>query len=210
VKINILYILLATVTISAQTKIELRDLYFNVPNEFKQINKENVLMEYDAFYENGKIFVDSTDTVDLPIILYQYYENPSAGEDHSGQVLKNLNAIMSKDVKSDTLLINEQRDFSIAKYRIKNKTLYEVKSLGEKGWLNVQLLDKIDNDKSNFQKMLFIAESIKHSGSYGGKYKERMDSSANASKWFFVAFIFYLFVHFIRKWNKKKSPDSSL
>ncbi len=200
-----LFVMLTAMGVTAQTTVALRDVTFSVPREFKQVSRQNIPMKYDAFYENGKIFIDSTDIENPPLILYQYYENPDAGAEQSQAVLQNLNAIMSKDIASDTLIINAARDYSVARYQIAGKTLYEVKSLGERGWLNVQLMDKIENDQPNFQKMLFIAASIKHSGAYGRKYKEQVDYSVTASKWFIVVFGIYLLIYGLRKWHQKNN-----
>ena len=192
-------ILISTASLFSQTKINLRDLTFQVPSEYSQVRKENADMNYDAFYENGKIFIDSSNIEKSPIIGYQYYENPGAGEERSESVLKMLNKITGEDYKCDTLIIEENQNYSLAKYNAFGKTLFEGKSLGEKGWLNIQLFDYPKNDKSNLKKMSFVLNNIKHSGSYGGEYQEHINNSRDASKWAIVAFIAFCIIHFIRK-----------
>ena len=192
-------ILISTVSLFSQTKIDLRDLTFQVPSEFSQVKKENAEMNYDAFYENGKIFIDSSNIEKSPIIAYQYYENPGAGGERSDSVLKMLNKITSEDYKCDTLIIEKSQNYSLAKYNAYGKTLFEGKSLGEKGWLNIQIFDEPKNDKSNLKKMLFALNSIKHSGPYGGEYQEHMNKSGDAWKFAIVALIAFLAIHFIRK-----------
>jgi len=194
-----LLFLILQVNLYSQTKIVLRDLDFQVPREFSQVRKENKQLKYDLFHENGKIFIDSTDKEKTPIIGYQYYENPDGGAERSENVLKMLNKITAEDYKCDTLVIEATQNYSLAKYKAFGKTLFEAKSLGEKGWLNIQLFDDPKNDKSNFQKMLFVLSTIKHSGQYGGKYQERMNESGNASKWAILAFIIFLAIHLLRK-----------
>lgn len=200
-----LLILITTINFYSQTKIELRDLTFKVPSEFSQLKKENARLKYDAFYENGKIFVDSTNIEESPTIGYQYYENPGAGAERSESVLKMLNKITAKDYKCDTLIIDSNKNYSLARYNIFGKTLFEAKSLGEKGWINIQLFDNPKNDKSNFQKMMFALGSIKHSGTYGKEYNNRMTESGNSSKWAILAFIFFLVIHLLRKQINKNA-----
>ena len=192
-------ILISTISLYSQTKVELRDLTFQIPSEFSQIRKENTGLNYDAFYENGKIFIDSSNIEKSPIIGYQYYENPGAGEERSESVLKMLNKITAEDYKCDTLIIEANKNYSLAKYNVFGKTLFEGKSLGEKGWLNIQLFDESKNDKSNLKKMLFALSTIKHSGPYGGEYQEHLNKSGDASKWAIIAFIAFLAIHLIRK-----------
>ncbi|MBF4516198.1 hypothetical protein IRZ71_07590 [Flavobacterium sp. ANB] len=200
-----LIILITTVSFYSQTKVDLRDLTFQVPSEFTQIKKENRELKYDAFYENGKIFIDSSIVEESPLIEYQYFENPGAGAERSQSVLKMLNEITAKDYKCDTLIIDANKNYSLARYNVFGKTIFEAKSLGEKGWINIQLFDNPKNDKSNFQKMLFILGTIKHSGPYGKEYNELMNESGNSSKWAILAFIFFLVVHFLRKLNNKNA-----
>lgn len=195
----LLLIIFSTFGVKSQTKVDLRDLSFQVPAEFSQIKKENKDLKYDAFYENGKIFNDSLNTKESPLIAYQYYENPGAGKEKSESVLKSLNQIMSKDYKCDTLIIEHNLNYSLARYTLFGKTLFEGKSLGEKGWLNIQLFDDPKHNKSNFQKMLFILGSVKHSGVYGKEYQDRMNASGNSSKWAIIAFAVFLAIYFLRK-----------
>lgn len=196
-------ILISTISLCSQTKIDLRDLTFQVPSEFSQIKKENAEINYDAFYENGKIFIDSSNIEESPIIGYQYYENPGAGAEKSESVLKMLNKITAEDYKCDTLIIETNQNYSLAKYNVFGKTLFEGKSLGEKGWLNIQFFDNPKNDESNLKKMLFVLSTIKHSGPYGREYQEHLNKSGDASKWAIIAFIAFLGIHFIRKWINK-------
>ncbi|WP_202701929.1 hypothetical protein [Flavobacterium sp. UGB4466] len=200
-----LLILITTISFYSQNKIELRDVSFQVPSEFSQIKKENKGLNYDAFYENGKIFTDSTAIGETPTIAYQYYENPGAGAERSESVLKMLNKITAEDFKCDTLIINANQNYSLARYNMFGRTLFEAKSLGEKGWINILLSDDPKNDKSNFQKMQFVLGSIKHSGPYGREHQARMSASGNASRLAILAFIFFLIVLFLRKQMKKNA-----
>ncbi|WP_128414819.1 hypothetical protein [Flavobacterium sp. Root186] len=178
---------------------------FQVPSEFTQVKKENEGLNYSDFYENGKIFIDSTNVEESTFIGYQYYENLYAGEERSESVLKMLNEITAKDYKCDTLIIDANKNYSLARYNVFGKTLFEAKSLGEKGWINIQLFADPKNDKSNFQKMLFVLGTIKHSGPYGKEHQERMNKSGNASKFAILAFIVFLIIHFLRKQMNKNN-----
>ncbi|UUF16751.1 MULTISPECIES: hypothetical protein [Flavobacterium] len=200
-----LLILITTISFYSQTKIELRDLTFQVPSEFTQVKKENGGLNYSGFYENGKIFIDSTNVEGSTFIGYQYYENLYAGEERSESVLKMLNKITAEDYKCDTLIIEANKNYSLARYNVFGKTLFEAKSLGEKGWINIQLFSDPKNDKSNFQKMLFVLGAIKHSGPYGKAHQERMNESGNASKFAILALIVFLIIHFLRKQINKNN-----
>lgn len=204
-----LLLLIATISFYSQTKIELRDVSFQVPSEFSQVKKENKGLNYDAFYENGKIFTDSTAIGEKPTIGYQYYENPGAGAERSESVLKMLNKITAEDYKCDTLIINADRNYSLSRYNVYGRTLFEAKSLGEKGWINILFFDDPKNDKSNFQKIQFVVESIKHSGPYGREHQERMNASGNSSMFAIIAFVFFLGIHFLRKQMNKNNTQSS-
>lgn len=194
--------LLITSTVEAQTIIKLRDVTFKAPGKFKLLIKENAPIKYDAFYENGKIYLDSTNINSLPTIAYQYYENPDAGSEHSEKVLKDLNDIMTKDFKPDSLKINGDKDFSWAKYSINGNTLFEIKSLGEKGWINIAFVDKPQNDNENYKAIVQIINSIKHTGEYGGEYKRRKEESGNSSKIVILGLVVLGFGYFIRKLQK--------
>lgn len=194
--------LLFSIIGQSQTIVKLRDVNFKSPSNFTHFDKENIKMNYDLFYENGKIYIDSTDTVQFPKIAYQYYEIPSSTED-SKIVLKRLNEIMTKNFKPDSLMIDGENDLSIAKYQIMGITLFEIKSLGNDGWINIAFTDLPENDIKNIKKVKEIAYSIHHKRIYNAEYKERMKESGNSSKFFIIAFCFMLFITGIRKLMNK-------
>lgn len=196
--------LLFSIIGQSQTIVKLRDVSFKIPPNFKHIEKENVKMNYDLFYENGKIYIDSTDTFQFPKIAYQYYENPGSTED-SKIVLKRLNEIMTKDFKPDTLIIDGENDLSIAKYDILGTALFEIKSLGSDGWINIAYTDLPENDIKNIKKVKEIAYSIHHKRVYNAEYNERMKESGNSSKFFIIALCFMLFITGIRKLMNKNA-----
>jgi len=152
------YLLLCLLSCSAfgQNKINLRDVSFVVPAKYKHTLKENKKIEYDTFYENGKVLIDTAGDRMPTKIMYQYYELPGIGFEESEVVLKRLNSFIEEDFKIDTLIINRKAHYSVAKYDAIGKTIYEVKSLGEKGWLNVQYMDAEHNDSENLK----VAESL--------------------------------------------------
>lgn len=189
---------------SSQSVVKLRDVDFMIPQKFKFVDKENVKVEYDLFYENGKISVDSTNTEFFPKIAYQYYENPGSTDD-SKIVLKRLNEIMTKDFKPDTLVIDSKNDLSIAKYQIMGNSLFEIKSLGGNGWINIVYSDYPKNDNTNFKIVKEIAYSIHHNEIYNAAYKERMKNSGTATKSLIFALLFLVFITGIRKFMKKNA-----
>jgi len=193
-----------SIVVSAQTTVKLRDVSFEIPEKFKSVNKENRKLDYDLFYENGKISLDSANKQNFPKIAYQYYENPGSTED-SKIVLKRLNEIMTKDFKPDTLIIDGKNDLSIAKYQIMGKSTFEIKSLGENGWLNIGFVDSPIHDLVNFNIVKKIAYSIHHNAIYNAEYKERMQNSANATKYVIISLIMLIFVTGIRKLMKKNA-----
>ncbi len=199
----ILYLLLFfSIACGGQTMLRLRDVSFKIPSHFTYIDKQNLKMDYDLFHENGKISIDSTNTTFFPKMVYQYYENPGSTED-SKVVLQRLNDIMTRDFKPDTLIIDGKNDVSLAKYHIMGNTLFEIKSLGDNGWINIAYTDEPQNDKKNFGIVKEIAYSIRHKNPYNLEYKQRMQSSANATKLVIVALLFFVFITAIRKLRKK-------
>lgn len=200
-KITLLFLIFfASIFASAQSTVTLRDVSFKIPQKFKFVDKENVKVEYDLFYENGTISVDST-TDYFPKIAYQYYENPDSTDD-SKNVLKRLNEIMTKDFKPDTLIIDSKNDLSIAKYQIMDNSLFEIKSLGENGWINIVFTDYPKNDSQNFKIVKEIAYSVRHNELYNAAYKERMKNSGNATLLLIIALLFLVFITGIRKFTK--------
>ncbi|MGV3460900.1 MAG: hypothetical protein ACO1N9_10660 [Flavobacterium sp.] len=186
----------------AQTEMRLRDVSFRYPSEFITQYKQNSGLDYDLFYENGKLFTDSSAVESARKIYYQYYENPATGNERAEAILKRLNDIMEEDYKADTIVLNSSKNFSIAKYTIIGKELYEVKSLGQNGWLNVQyFVDK--PEKSDMQDVLTIANSIEHKQPYHSKYHDYLKESGESSKWFIIFFIISLLIYFGRKFVKK-------
>lgn len=142
-------ILLFPMLVLAQTKVQLRDVQFEVPKKFKVIQKINGSLDYDAFYENGNILTDTARADYYPRISYQYYENPGQGSERSEVVLQRLNDYMAEGLQQDTLIINAGKDYSLAMYTLGENSLFEIKSLGEKGWINIAYLDSPENDAAN-------------------------------------------------------------
>lgn len=205
--IKTIIILLISFFTVAQQKIQLRDVNFEVPSEFLHVVKENNRIDYDAYYENGKIYADSTRVEKFPQVFYQYYENPGAGVTTSEEVLKSLNDIIAKDFKVDTLVINGTENYSLVKYQVMGNTLFEVKSLGNKGWLNLQYFDSPKNDSQNLSKVLAMIKSIQHSGKYASEYEKRMEASAESSKFPIIIFVLVLAGYIIRRLIKKYFPE---
>ncbi|RZL30239.1 MAG: hypothetical protein EOP00_36720 [Pedobacter sp.] len=195
--------LLFSITGFSQPLIKLRDVSFDVPRNFKYLDKANVKEQYDLFYENGKISVDSSGAEFFPKIAYQYYENPGSTED-SEAVLKGLNDIMIKDFKPDTLIINGDDNFSISKYRIQGNTLFEIKSLGENGWLNIAYIDRPEKDKITFAIVKKIAESVHHQR----KYNQTTKRNAYVLLFVIIGLCILVFVTGVKKMRRKKSPNT--
>lgn len=204
--IRIIFLLLSIYG-SAQTSVKLRDVNFKVPQHFVFVDKQNVKMNYDLFYENGRISVDSANAQFVPKIAYQYYENPGSVE-NSKTVLADLNAIMTKDFKPDTLVIDDQHDLSFAKYRIMGNSLFEIKSLGDNGWINIVYTDVPENDNKSFKIVHDIAYSIRHNREYRADYKQRMRNSGNATMIAIVGLLTLLLVTGIKKLRKIKGKTT--
>lgn len=180
----------------AQNKVELRDLTFSVPSEFYYFTEQDRELDYENFYQIGKIFTDSINLERFPKIQYQYYEMPKYGVESSIKVLTRLNEIMTKDISADTLIIKESENYSLAKYSIMGKSVFEIKSLGKKGWLNLQYFDLPENDKKSFEILNRIINSIHHNQVYESEYDTKMKESGEHSKraFFFLAIGFVLFL----------------
>lgn len=166
----------------AQNKVELRDLNFSVPIEFYHFTEQNRKFDYENFHEIGKIYTDSIDLEKFPKIQYQYYQMPEFGLESSEKVLTSLNQIMTKDINADTLIIKELENYSLAKYSIMGKSLFEIKSLGKNGWINIQYFDLPNNDSNSFQIANEIISSIKHKQNYELEYDSHIKESGELSK----------------------------
>ncbi|WP_405207203.1 hypothetical protein [Aquimarina sp. LLG6339-5] len=202
-KILVILILLIWNPIISQTKVKLRDLTFSVPSEFHHFTEQDRKFDLDFYHETGKIFTDSVDLEKFPKIQYQYYENPESGLKSAEEVLRNLNKIVTKDINADSLLINGTENYSLAKYSIMGKSLFEIKSLGKKGWLNLQYFDLPENDDKNFQNIRTLINNINHSGSYESDYDKHMKESGKSSKWALIFLGIALLGFFGRKLIKK-------
>lgn len=175
-------ILIISNSLLSQIKVELRDLTFSVPTEFNYFTEQNRKFDYEYFHELGKIYTDSIDLEKLPKIQYQYYEMPQFGLESSQEVLTSLNQIMTKDINADTLIIKESENYSLAKYSIMGKSLFEIKSLGRDGWINIQYFDLPHNDTKNFQTAKEIISSIKHNQRYKWQNDDQIKKSGALTK----------------------------
>lgn len=181
-KIFIILILSIPVLTFSQNKVELRELTFSIPNEFNYFTEQDRKLDYETFHEVGKIYTDSTDLEKFPKIQYQYYEMTEFGLESSKKVLTSLNQIMTKDINADTLIIKESENYSLAKYSIMGKSLFEIKSLGKKGWINIQYFDLPNNDSESLKTVKEIISSIKHKQKYESEYDSHMKESGELSK----------------------------
>lgn len=179
--ITILFLIISN-SVFSQKKVELRDLTFSVPTEFNYFTEQNRKFDYENFHEIGKIYTDSTDLDKFPKIQYQYYEMPEFGLESSEKVLTSLNQIMTKDINADTLIIKESENYSLAKYSIMGKSMFEIKSLGKNGWINIQYFDLPNNYSNSFQTANEIISSIKHKQKYESEYDSHMKESGELSK----------------------------
>lgn len=197
------FILLLMVNLGyCQLTVELRDVSFSVPQEFSHFSDQDKPIDYDGFYEVGKIFIDSIDQAKFPKIQYQYYEMPNFGIESSKTVLTRLNEIMTNDFPSDTLLIYNSKNYSISKYSVMGVSMFEMKSLGGKGWINIQYFDIPAHDKESFIKCKDILTSIKHTTPYVSEYDESMKASGNASKYVLLFLGIFIVGYFLRKFIK--------
>ncbi|WP_196887588.1 hypothetical protein [Aureivirga sp. CE67] len=177
----------------SQINIELRDLSFKTPKEFKYSLVDNRHLDYDLFYELGKIFTDSTSLGNFPKIQYQYYEVPYPEEVDSKKTLERLNKIMTKDFPADSLFINNEKNYSLAKYTINNKSVFEIKNLGKNGWFNIQYFDFHENDVKSYQNITYLINSIQHHQAYKNKSSEINFLNKSGTIFLFIAlFIFFL------------------
>ena len=83
--------------------------------------------------------------------------------------------------------------------------LYEIKSLGKNGWINIVYTDSPENNTKNLNIIKEIAYSIKHKEKYNADYKEAMNKSGDSSKLFIISLFFLLLVTGIRKLINTKS-----
>jgi hypothetical protein len=188
-----------------QNKVELRDLTFSVPAEFYHFTEQNRQFDYENFHELGKIFTDSTDLEKFPKIQYQYYEIPKFRIGSSKKVLTNLNEIMTKDIPADTLIINESKNYSLTKYSIMGISVFEIKSLGHKGWINIQYSDLPQNDKKSFENLKKIISSLNHNQPYESEYENYTKESSEHSKRAFIFLVIALAGYLISKSVRKKA-----
>ncbi|WP_046745423.1 hypothetical protein [Kordia zhangzhouensis] len=199
----IVIILSIPVLTFAQNKVKLRDLTFSIPTEFNYFTEQDRKLDYENFHEIGKIFTDSTDLEKFPKIQYQYYEMPEFGLESSEKVLTSLNHIMTKDIKADTLIIKKSENYSLAKYSIMGKSLYEIKSLGKEGWINIQYFDLPNNDSKSFKAAKEMISSIKHKQKYESEYDSHMKKSGELSKraliFLAIGLLFFLIPKLIKK-----------
>ncbi len=202
-RIFIVIILSIPVLTFAQNKVDLRDLTFSTPTEFNYFTEQDRKLDYENFHEVGKIFTDSTNLEIFPKIQYQYYEMPEFGLESSEKVLTSLNQIMTKDIKADTLIIKESENYSLAKYSIMGKSLYEIKSLGKEGWINIQYFDLPNNDNKSFKKAIEIISSIKHKQQYESEYDKHMKESGEFSRRALIFLVIGLILFLTPKLIKK-------
>jgi len=198
-KISTIIILIISSLTFAQNEVKLRDLTFMVPNEFYHFTEQNRQFDYENFHELGKIFTDSTDLEKFPKIQYQYYEMPEFGIESSKKVLASLNEIMTKDIPADTLIIRESENYSLAKYSIMGVSVFEIKSLGYKGWINLQYSDLPENDKKSFENLINIIGSVNHNQPYESEYENHMKESGEHSKRALIFIGIALVIFFGRK-----------
>ena len=182
-----------------QRPVELRDVSFNVPQNLSYFSDQDKTIDYEGFYEVGKISIDTLFQGMFPKIQYQYYEMPDMGIESSKTVLTRLNEIMTNDFPADTLLIYSSKNYSIAKYSIMGVSVFEMKSLGGKGWINIQYFDIPAHDKESFSKCKKILKSIKYTTPYVSEYDERMKASGNASTYVILFLGIFIAVYFLRK-----------
>ncbi len=182
-----------------QIQVELRDVSFSVPQNLSYFSDQDKTIDYEGFYEVGKISIDAIFQGMFPKIQYQYYEMPNMGIESSKTVLTRLNEIMTKDFPADTLLIYNSKNYSIAKYAVMGVSLFEMKSLGGKGLINIQYFDIPAHDKESFIKCKDILTSIKHTTPYVSEYDEHMKASGNASKYVLLFLGIFILGYFLRK-----------
>ena len=202
-KIFIVLIFVISNPFFAQNKVELRDLTFSVPDEFYYFTEQNRKFDYKNFHEVGKVYTDSNNLEKFPKIQYQYYEMPEFGLESAEKILTSLNEIMTKDINADTLIIKESENYSLAKYSIMGKSLFEIKSLGKNGWINIQYFDLPQNDKRNFESLKTILNSIKHNQTYESEYDNHMKESGEYSKTALIFLAIGLTLFLIPKLIKK-------
>ena len=202
-KLIILIILTLTCFTYAQNKVELRYLTFSIPNEFIHFTEQDRKLDYSAFHEVGKVFTDSTNLGKFPKIQYQYFEVPGFGMDSSKNVLTRLNETMTKDIPADTLIIKAQENYSLAKYTILGNSLFEIKSLGKNGWINIQYFDIPNNDPKNYAIVATIINSIVHKEVYFSEYQNHIQEGAEHSKRAFIFLAIGLLFFIVTKWIKK-------
>lgn len=198
---------LFTLFATAQNTVQLRDVSFTVPAPFAHTVKENKNLQYDAFYENGRIHKDSLLPNPFSTILYQYYEVPGMGTEHAEVVLKRMSDQMAEDFERDTLILNAPEYYSIAKYNVQGRNIFEVRSLGEKGYINIQLTNESATVAENIKTAEAIAKSVKHSGEYGGEYAKHMKEGANSSKMVIVFLVLFIVATVIGRVVKKAQQN---
>ena len=124
---------------------------------------------------------------------------PEFGIESSKKVLTSLNEIMTKDIPADTLIIKESENYSLAKYSIMGISVFEIKSLGYRGWINLQYSDLPKNDKKSFENLRNIIGSVNHNQPYESEYENHMKESGEHSKRALIFMGIALVIFFGRK-----------
>lgn len=132
---------------------------------------------------------------------------PEFGLESSKKVLTSLNEIMTKDIPADTLIIKELENYLLAKYSIMGKSVFEIKNLGYKGWINLQYSDLPRNDKRSFQTLETIISSINHKEPYESEYDNYMKESGEHSKRALIFLTIGLLLFLIPKLIKKLKKE---
>lgn len=156
----------------AEQYINLRDLSFNTPNPFTYYVDVSEKIETNVFKEAGVIYSDENHSVDQPNLQFQYFEMKGFPVKGAENILNYLHEVMEKSMqgKPKSIITKPEERYSLALYDYQGKSLFEIKSLGEKGWLNIQYVADIENDVNSMRIMQSVLTSINHKYPYS--YKE--------------------------------------
>ncbi len=171
----------------AQNKIELRDLSFTVPETFQYHKDYSEQVETNVFREVGIVYSDAQYSDALPKVQYQYFEMVGLTVKGSKNILDYLNGVMNKSMKSEpkSIIMKPEENYSLSLYEFNGKSLFEIKSLGKKGWVNIQYVAEPNQDVQSMRIMNSIIPSIIHNEKYVEKvnpFRKQLEKTKSESE----------------------------
>ena len=207
-RISFLFLLCCSYILNAEQRIDLRDISFTTPDPFTYYVDISEKIETNVFKEAGVIYSDENHSVDHPNLQFQYFEMKGLPVKGAENILNYLHEVMEKSMqgKPKSIIIKPEEHYSLALYDFQGKSLFEIKSLGDKGWLNVQYLADPKNDVNSMRIMQSILTSINHKYPYSykenpfrKKFEAPKSEPARRSRWGLILVIVSVVLFVIKK-----------